>query len=36
MLSYTSEDAQVHINTSIKDKLLPGFFRTVQDALVCL
>jgi hypothetical protein len=29
MLSRTSGDAQVHMNTGIKDKLLPGFFRTV-------
>jgi hypothetical protein len=36
MLSRTSGDAQVHMNTGIKDKLLPRFFRTVQDALVCL
>jgi hypothetical protein len=36
MLSRTSKDAQVHINTEIKNKLLPRFFQTVQDALVCL
>jgi hypothetical protein len=36
MLSRTSGDAQVHMNTGMKNKLLPGFFRTVQDALVCL
>jgi hypothetical protein len=36
MLSCTSEDAQVHMNTGIKNKLLPRFFWTVQDALVCL
>jgi hypothetical protein len=36
MLSCISEDAQVHINTGIKNKLLPEFFWTVQDALVCL
>jgi hypothetical protein len=29
MLSRTSRDTQVHMNTGIKDKLLPGFFRTV-------
>jgi hypothetical protein len=36
MLSRTSGDAQVHINAGIKNKLLPRFFRTVQDTLVCL
>jgi hypothetical protein len=36
MLSRTSGDAQVYMNTGIKNKLLPGFFQTVQDALVCL
>jgi hypothetical protein len=36
MLSCTSGDAQVHINAGIKNKLLPRFFWTVQDALVCL
>jgi hypothetical protein len=36
MLSRTSGDTQVHMNTGMKNKLLPGFFWTVQDALVCL
>jgi hypothetical protein len=36
MLSRISRDAQVHMNTGIKNKLLPRFFQTVQDALVCL
>jgi DNA-binding sugar fermentation-stimulating protein len=29
MLSCISEDAQVYINTGIKNKLLPRFFQTV-------
>jgi hypothetical protein len=36
MLSCINKDAQVHINTEIKNKLLSRFFQTVQNALVCL
>jgi hypothetical protein len=36
MLRYTKGDAQIHMLASIKDKLLPRTFETVQDALVSL
>jgi hypothetical protein len=36
MLYYTKKDAQIYILVSIKDKLLPKTFKTVQDAFVTL
>ena len=36
MLRRTSEDAQTHMIAGMKDKRLPGFFKTAQDALAAL
>jgi hypothetical protein len=36
MLRRTKEDAQIHMLVSMRDKLLPRTFETVQDALVML
>jgi hypothetical protein len=36
MLRRTKGDAQIHMLAGIGDKLLPGTFETVQDALVSL
>jgi hypothetical protein len=36
MLRRTKGDAQIHMLAGIRDKLLPGTFKTVQDALVSL
>jgi hypothetical protein len=36
MLRRTKEDAQIHMFVSIRDKLLPRTFKTVQNAFVTL
>ena len=36
MLRRTKGDAQVYILAGMKDKRLPGFFETAQDALTAL
>ena len=36
MLRHTTGNAQTHMISGMKDRLLPGFFETAQDALTAL
>jgi hypothetical protein len=36
ILRYTRGDAQIYMIAGMKDKLLPGFFKSAQDALATL